>query len=507
MGQYNRIFRTIGITGLAFAVNFLITLVLVPYITDIIGTEAYGWVKVAKDTILYCTMLMLAIQEFSTRFIGVSYHNGDYKKANEYFSSVFWGDVGLGSLIFVIAMIIVSQIDAIFQISPELTEDVQLLFLFTFLKFLQMTVLAVFECGPVIADRMNVAGRFKLLSYLSEAAALIILFRLFRPGVYLVGFALLISSIVTTIPNIVICRKYTPELKISARAFSIDAVKKLVGNGIWASLNSLSNFLNNGCDLLITDLMLSPLRMGQIAIVQSITVIVTSLAQIVSPAFQPVILKCYSHGDHRTMMKWFYLSMKTCGCLCGLLFAGFVTLGDDFYGLWIPNQDIRLLYNLTVIALIPGVTGGIIRPMFYAYTLTVKKKIPFFYALAGAIINVASMIVLLRFTNLGLYAVVITTTVCMTVDHLVLNGIYVCFVLGEPVWVFYRNVFRCLAADAAMAAVLIAMTMVLAPSSWLSFVGLVLLYSAVGTAVYSVVVFNSDERVKIITTIKTKIGG
>ena len=89
---------------MGFVINFLITLILVPYITDLISAEAYGWVKVAKDAVLYCTMLMLAIQDFSTRFIGYSYHRSDYDEANKYYSSVFFGDAALGSLLFISAI-------------------------------------------------------------------------------------------------------------------------------------------------------------------------------------------------------------------------------------------------------------------------------------------------------------------------------------------------------------------------------------------------------------------
>ncbi len=48
--------------------------------------------------------------------------------------------------------------------------------------------------------------------------------------------------------------------------FSRDAVKKLVGDGIWSSLNDLGVLLHNGLDLAICNLMLTPLAMGQLAI-------------------------------------------------------------------------------------------------------------------------------------------------------------------------------------------------------------------------------------------------
>ena len=205
-------------------------------------------------------------------------------------------------------------------------------------------------------------------------------------------------------------------------------------------------------------------------------------------------------------MKWFYLSMKVCGCLCSLFFAGFLTVGHVFYELWIPNQDVDFLYWLTVIAVIPSISGGIIRPMFYAYTLTVKRKIPFFYALAGALLNVASMIVLLRYTDLGLFAVVGTTAFYMVLDHLVANALYVCHVLGEKVSLFYSNVARCLLAAAAMTGVLLFVSMLGKPSGWIMLALASVLYSVIGIAVYSIVVFNKDERGRIASMIKARTG-
>ena len=489
---------------MGFVINFLITLILVPYITDLISAEAYGWVKVAKDAVLYCTMLMLAIQDFSTRFIGYSYHRKDYDEANKYYSSVFFGDAALGSLLFISAMIIVSRLDHVFQISPELVKDVQLLLVFTMLKFLQTTLFAVFECGPIISNRMYVAGRFKFLSYLTEAVLLIVFYRLFSPRVYWVGLAILLSSLVMTVPNFIICKKYTPELRVKAGSFSMDAVRRLVGNGIWSSLNTVSNLLNNGCVILVTNWMLAPFRMGQLAVVQSISIIYVTIYTMVSPAFQPMILKSFSHDEHKEMMRWFYLAMKTSSLLCSLFFAGFFALGRVFYQLWIPNQDTELLYRLTLIAVIPAISGGIIAPMYYSYTIKVKKMIPFFFSAACGLLNVATMLVLLKTTDLELYAVCGTTAVYLVGNHLISNALYVCHTLAEPKRLFYGKVLRCLMATAVMTAALKLLAGIISPDGWISLIACGVMCCAIGAPVYFMTGFDSSERAGIIEIIRKR---
>lgn len=506
MSNFRKIIKTIGSFGLGFVVNILITLFLVPYITERINAEAYGWVKVAKDTVVYCTMLTLAIRDYSTRYIGISYHRGRYDEADTYYSSVFFGETALGLVIFAAAMTVVSGIENYFQISPELVADVKLLFLFTMLKFLQMTSLAVFECGPVISNRMYVNGRFKLLSYLIEAAALVFFYHFFKPHVYWVGVALLLSSLVLTIPNIAICRRYASRLKISLSKFSLKAMTGMVGRGIWSSLNTINNILNSGLDLIVSNWLLTPLRMGQLALVQSISVIYTSINAFISPAFQPMILESYSLDDHRGMMKWFYLSMKACSYFCSLFFAAFVVLGPAFYRQWVPGQDTELLYRLTVIMIIPAITGGIITPMYYAYILTVSNKIPFFFSFFCGVLNVGSMIVLLNRTDLELYAVTGTTALFLVLNHLVANGLYVCHVLKEPRHIFYLNVARCIAATAVMTAVFYSFNIVINASSWIGFILSGVFFAVIGLSIYTAVALDGSERDNIMSIVRKRMG-
>jgi O-antigen/teichoic acid export membrane protein len=277
-----------------------------------------------------------------------------------------------------------------------------------------------------------------------------------------------------------------------------------VGNGIWSSLNTVSNLLNNGFDILVTNWMLAPLRMGQLAVVQSISIIYITIYTMVSPAFQPMILKCYSHDEHDEMMRWFYLAMKTSSMLCSLFFAGFFALGSVFYRLWIPNQDTELLYRLTVIAVIPAISGGIIAPMYYSYTLKVKKMIPFFFSAACGLLNVATMLVLLKTTDLELYAVCGTTAVYLVGNHLISNALYVCHILAEPKRLFYGKVLRCLMATAVMTAALKLLAAIISPDGWISLIACGVMCCAIGAPVYFMTGFDSSERAGIIEIIRKR---
>ena len=275
----------------AVGLNYLISLVLTPYITENIGTEAYGFVSLAKTFANYASIITVALNSFSSRFISVEYHKGNYTKANQYFNSVLIADAGLGIIIMMISGVIIFNLQHILTIPAALVHDVKLLFLLDMINFLILSCSTAFMSATVIRNRLELASIIKCVAYISEAIFLLLAFHLVTPKVYFVGYSLIVSSAVIFALNSVVIRKFTPELKISGADFSWTAVIDIVKNGVWNSVNSLGNTLNTGLDLIITNMMLSPLRAGQLAIVKTISTIFSTMFQLLAQPFQPLQLK------------------------------------------------------------------------------------------------------------------------------------------------------------------------------------------------------------------------
>ena len=495
---------TIGITGIGFIINYMITLFLTPYITDTVGTEAYGFVSLAKNIAQYATYVTLALNSFATRFISVAYHNKNYDEANTYFSSTYYGDLGLGSIILAAAAVMILNISRVFQIPAELVTDIQLLFLFVFIKFWVTTVLSVNEASAMIANELYVTSATKLAGYGVEAALLIALYHLFKPNVFYVGIAIMAASIVECAANVAIRKRYTPELSISRSHFSWKAVKTLVVNGIWTSITSVGNFLHSGLDLMVCNLMLSPLAMGQLAISENVVLIFKSLLTMASRPFQPYYLKDYADGDIRKLLKHMTLAMKTSSMFTNACFAGFMSLGMVYYRLWIPNQNVPLIWKLSMISIATCVCSGIVTPVYYVYTLAVRKKIPCLMTIGSGALNVISMYFLIKYTSLGVYAVVWTTAVIVSVLELVGHPLYAAHVLRVSYKTFYPCILRCLASCMAVTAVMMVMRCIYMPHSWLTFALCVLIYGIIGALVHILVALTKEEKAMLVKALNLR---
>ena len=67
-----------------FGVNLCISFFLVPYITEVIGVDAYGFVGLANDFVSYSQIVTVAINSMASRFITIKIHEGDKEEANKF---------------------------------------------------------------------------------------------------------------------------------------------------------------------------------------------------------------------------------------------------------------------------------------------------------------------------------------------------------------------------------------------------------------------------------------
>lgn len=493
--KYLNLFRTIIITGIAFIVNYGINLVLTPYITDNVGTEAYGFVSLAKQFAQYATIVTTALNSFASRYVTIAYHKDNKKEANVYFSSVFYGDLALATVILTVAISCIVFLEKLLNIPEYLISDVKWLFLLVFVNFWVITVFTIFSSSAFVANRLDAVGVFKGLSYITEALILFYVYVAYPAKVLYVGIGLIAASMVVAITNVWICRRYTPELHVHIKYFSLQAVKRLLLDGIWTSINSLGNLLNNGLDLIVCNLLLTPLAMGQLAIAKTIDVIFHSLYQLVAQAFQPMFLKSYAENDMKRLLHELKLSMKLSGMLSNIAFAGFISLGIVYYKLWIPNQDIQLVYWLTIITIFTSISGGPMTPLYYIYTLTIKKVIPCIVTILGGLLNVAGMYLLISQTNMGVYAVVWTTAAIMSVINFITNPIYMAYVLELPWYTFYPNIARNLVSCVALIIAFKSFSYLYMPNSWITLVACIIVYAGIGAIIHLLIVLEKEDRV------------
>jgi O-antigen/teichoic acid export membrane protein len=282
-------------------------------------------------------------------------------------------------------------------------------------------------------------------------------------------------------------KKMVPELHFHRALVSWKKVKTMVSHGVWNSINSLGTVLNSGLDLLISNLMLSSLATGQISIAKTIEMMFVAVQQLVTQPFQPTLLKAYAGGDGEEFFRELSKAMKLTGLLSNIFLGGFIALGQLYYRLWLPGQDDQMLYRLTVLTILTSLLSGVMRPVYYVYTVTVKNRIPCLVTVAGGFFNVAGMYLLLRFTNLGAYAVVLTTVVVMFSINLIFNPLYASHCIHIRPFRMYCVILRHIVSAVLMTVVFCLLKRWLQPSGWIGLAASAALMAVLGAGIHVLV--------------------
>lgn len=111
-------------------------------------------------------------------------------------------------------------------------------------------------------------------------------------------------------------------------------------------------------------------------------------------------------------------------------------MGKIFLHLWLPSQNHEILFQLAMITLMSDILIGVVNPLYYVFTLTKKLKVPCLITIIMGILNITGMYALIKYTDLGAYAVVLTTMVLNCV-HFIDTPLYASFCLNIKMITFY----------------------------------------------------------------------
>ena len=221
LNKGKRLIVTLMSSGMATAMSFVVSFFLTPFITNMLGTEAYGFVTLSKNFVSYAVIISTALDSYATRYIAMEYHKRDFDKANSYVSSAFYGDTVIASIILAVGVIFVLFMERFLNVSPELLVSVKLLFLLVFVNFFFTTIKTVFNSTAYIKNRLDITGFVRVIGYVVEIILYLVIFKLFPPRVWYVGIVMLVVTAINFLAAIWMFHNMTPELKVERKLFSI----------------------------------------------------------------------------------------------------------------------------------------------------------------------------------------------------------------------------------------------------------------------------------------------
>lgn len=487
-------------------INYLITFLLTSYIVAKIGSEAQGFIGLCNNIVNYSTVITIALNSVSGRFIAIESHRGNEKKANEYFSSTLIADlficIGL-SLVFVPIAI---KIDSLFTIPRNIVTDVRILFLLVFVNLAISVISNVLSVATFIKNKLYLASIANASASIMRGVTLLLLFNILPPSIIIVGISSILGSLLVLVLNIKYTHALCPELKVRKCYYSFSRVKELISSGIWNSISKVAQIFSDGLDLIISNIWIGAYEMGQLSIAYTIPTAVAGFLSMIISVFNPKLTEYYAKNEKEKIVYELKTNMKMTALFGNIIFFVIFTLGKDFFELWVPTADINMLYVIVMFATVSILVSSIVSPLSNVFLLTNNLKVNSLVWLVVSIFDTGIVLLMLNTTNFGVYAVAGVSKIVGSIVNIIFLPVYACKCLNISKTTFYPMILRYSIITVIMGLVLYLIRILLGDgNSWLLFTIRFTVIVFIGVAMNYMFLLNKNEQQYLNKVIKDKL--
>lgn len=490
---------------MVFLINSLIGFFMTPYIVNYVGAEAYGFVSLANSFTNYANTLMLALNSMAGRFITIEIHQKNIDQANKYFTSVLVANLIMTVVLFVPAIFCIIFAEKLINISPQLVGDVKILFGFIFIAFFFNLMGTAFSCSTYASNRKDLEAKRQIESYFIKVAVLIGCFSLLSPHIYYVGISMCLMSIYVFVANVRYTKTLTPMLKVKTDCYDKKSIKTLLQSGIWNSIQHLSTTLFTGLDVLIANIFLSGTAMGVLSVAKLLPGMVEMLIWQTSSVFVPEYTIAYAKSDRKRFLQSLRKTIIVASIISNVCMCVLCVISKDFYKLWIPAEDAKLLSVLSVLTISSIFVCAGIYCMYNIAIVTDKIKIPAIVKTGFGVLNIILMPILLKFTNLGLYAIAGTSAFLNALFNLIFYVPYAAHCIKEKASIFYKPVAVNVLALLGTVIIGFWLKSFFKLSGWLELILFAILLAIISLVTNIIFCTSLEEKKQAITFIKHKL--
>lgn len=491
-----------------FIINISISFMLTPFVVQKLGKESYGFIGLANNFVGYASIITVVLNSVAGRFITINIHQNKKDEAQEYFNSVFIANAIISLVLSIIGLITIINLERLINISDNLVIDVKITFGLVFANFIINIIGSIFNVATFVRNRLDISSIINIFSYILRVIMLLGLFCLLEPRLFYISISAMVMTLFSVICNVKASRRLIPDIKIKISCFKIKAIKEMISMGIWNSINNLSQMLLTGLDLLIANIFINPDSMGLLSLAKTIPNVIVSFLCVMGGVYAPKFTILYAQNKIESLVDEINLSIKVLGLISSVPLAGFIIFGSDFYTLWIPNMEsseIAKVQILSILTLGPTFVSAFVFSLYNINTITNNLKIPVMVTLGVSIISTITVIIMLKFTNIGVYAIAGVSSAFLLLRVVFFVPSYAAYTLKIKLTTFYTPIVKGIFSFLVISVVFFIISKFVNIVSWYDLIITAGCCAILGYIINFFMILKKSERTYMINLIKTKV--
>lgn len=488
MGNKRLVINLIANT-ISFGTTAIIAFFLTPYLVSSIGKEAYSFYPLANNFVNYMSIVTISLNSMASRFITIEIVKGNKLKANKYFASVLYSNIVMTLILLIPIVIITVFLDDFLNIPLPLVASVKILFSLVFLSMLINIITAVFGVAVFVKNKLEYRSIAEILVGILRVTLYIVLFSFFEPDIYYVGLVAFIISFTLFLFNFGFTKKLLPEFKISKKYYDFKLVKEIFASGIWNTVNQIGSILLTSLSLLFSNVYLGAAEAGIYAITLTVPTFINSLISMLTAVFMPTMTHEFAKGNKGKLVVEVKKAQKIMGLVINIPIAIYMAIGIEFFSLWMPSENAYKLQTLSLLVIGHLIITGAVWPVSNLNIVVNKLKIPSLFMLFCGVLNVTIVLLLFRYSSLGIFSIAITSLFIMIIWNGLFIPIYAANIMKVSKITFYPAIIKSIVGGGLIYLFVYFIKNFILINTWSELIILSIVSGILGLIVNSIIIF------------------
>ncbi|MEC6909361.1 oligosaccharide flippase family protein [Photobacterium piscicola] len=404
----------------SYIIITILTLSSVPIIINNLGIDRFGFVGVINSIVAYISIVTISITSTLSRNIIFAIKKNDIIGANKEFNSVI-------ILLFLLSLIL---IPVFFKYSPlviyELNvpinyyDEASFLLNSSIVVFFISTLSSVFSSLFVVKNKLYLQSNSDFINKFSlyTFAILSIVFYDKSLYAYAYAYALIISSIMTIIYNVVLSNRLLAEIKIKINIFSFSFIK-IKNNfhlSFWMIINQIGAVLYSQSSIIIISKYFGSKEAGIYALIMIIANQIRSIGFILSSLFQTILMNKISEGDifsaNKYLLKSVFFINISISFVCGM----YIGHADSVLNIWVGNVTNKIYFSSILVTIYLPFTVSMSPIFIYLMAFKDIKKVGLLTLFFG-VLNFLLCFFLANFNYINMYGIIMITMIILVIQN------------------------------------------------------------------------------------------
>lgn len=490
----------------AFGINGVIGILLVPFLIATLGKDLFGIAALMGVIVTFAMIADLGLQSALGRHLADALAKNDHQRYLQFANTAFFFWASLALVVALSLFHFSESIVAFLGVGPPLF-DTAVLLLKTFgiaslfLAFIQPVFSAIISSH----NRFDLISRTEALASLFNGCALFLFLGPFNGGIFAWALIMLTTRILVVVIFAGTSLKRASWIRFSPLYFRSEALKELFSFGWQVFFLKLAGLLSVKADPIIISKFVGPAALALYRPALVLTGKFQPLVMVLANQLLPVTARYNATENTEALGKVLFLGTRVTFILA---IGAFVLLGgfsQSITRIWLEGSlgsDYRvagyILLGWAIIHLIQG-SGGSVWPILLAKN---KIRLWVYLQIPVSVLNIAGSVYLVRNTDLGIVGVVIPTIFAGLFIRFV-TFFYICKVLNLRPGHYFNEAYSRPVIILILFAGVVLMLEILFPAQ--SFLGLIWITGLSGI-VWGLLAFSVGFRREEIQMIYGKLG-